>query len=85
VPHLVLYLVEQRLRFYSRSRIIGDGTVDKKMTILQMNRYVLYIVLKRYIYIYIYIVSSTMYVERCVSVYGRSYNMKPEENVEHVT
>ena len=46
LPHLALYLVEQQLPLYNRSRIIEDGTADKKMTILQMNRYM-------YIYIYI--------------------------------
>ena len=42
------------------------------MTILQMNSY-------------IYIVSNKMYVERCVSVWNKIYDMKPEKNVEQLT
>ena len=82
MPHLTLYVVEQQLPLCSRSRFIEDGAADKKMTILQMNRYI-YI----YIYIYIYkiIFSREMHVERCVSVYDRSYDMKPEKDVEQVT
>jgi len=37
VPHLKLYVVEQQLPLYSRSRIIEDGTTDNEMTILQID------------------------------------------------
>jgi len=43
-----------------------------------MNRYV-------YIYIYIIIFSRKVHVKRCVSVYDRSYDMKPEKDVVQVT
>jgi len=38
-----------------------------------------------YICIYIYIFPSEMYVEKCVSVFDRSYDMKPEKDVGQVT
>ena len=82
MPHLTLYVVEQQLPLYSRSRIIEDGAADNKMAILQMN---IYICICIYIHIYIIIFSRVMHVERCVSVYDRSYDMKPEKDVEQVT
>ena len=38
-----------------------------------------------YMCIYIYIVSIEMYVERCVSLCDRSYDMKPVKDMEQVT
>ena len=76
VPLLAVYLVEQQLPLYGTSRITEDGTAHRTRTILQI---------KRYIYIYMYHISGTMQVERCMSVDDTSYYMKPEKNVEQVT
>ena len=70
-PLLAEYIVEQQLQLYSVSRIIEDDTVNRKITILQMNSY-----------IYIYIVSNKICDIMCVSTYDTSYDMKPENNVE---
>jgi hypothetical protein len=73
VPHLPLYLTEEQLPLYSRSRMIGDCAVDKKMTIHQMNRYIC-----------ISFPAKCM-SKFCVSVYEKSYDMKPEKDVVQVT
>ena len=82
VSHLTLYVVEQQLPLYSRSRIIEDGAADNKMAILQMNIYIYICVC---VCVCVIIFSREIHVERCVSVYDRSYDMKPEMDVEQVT
>jgi len=81
LPHLTLYVVEQQLPLYSRSRIIEDGAADNKMAILQMNIYIYICVC---VCVCVIIFSREIHVERCVSVYDRSYDMKPEMDVEQV-
>jgi len=66
VPHLALYLVEQQLPLYSRSRITEDGTADKKITTLQINRYIYTHI---YIYTYIYISFPAKCMLKCACLF----------------
>ena len=72
VPFLAVYLDDQQI-VYSAGRIIEDGIANRKKTILQNGQ------------LNIFIVSSKMYVEMCVSVYDMNYYTRPEQNVEKMT